>query len=468
VVLLRSCSVKDHVTKGFRFRLIFAVATTLLASCGGVPASISPGGLARLELSSGRVRIVAEFMGQFTGSYPNGPLVMDATGNMYGTAATGGASGCLGFGCGTAFKLTRSSAGYTATTIHEFGSDQDGDPEGGLIVDAGGNLYGTTYFGPTNNYGPTGTVFELAPTASGYAETILYTFRNGKDGDRPVGSLARDKSGALYGVTAYGGLNGFSGCGGCGIVYRLVPTGSAYTESVLYRFKGGTNDGSTPASSLVLDARGDLFGVTELGGSTGCSDNGCGIAYELVRAGSVYTEKILHAFTGKTDGAFPSGALTVDASGNLYGATLDGGRGCRSLGCGTIFELQPSHPNYAERVIYAFKGGSRHVDGIAPNGNLFTGTNGSIVGTTRYDSSHECRHSSRGACGTIFMLARDGTEYTERILYRFSQIAFGTVPMPGFVRGADGAFYGTTAGGGDPQCTDGLPGCGTVYAAALP
>jgi uncharacterized repeat protein (TIGR03803 family) len=420
-------------------------------------------GVAPLDAASVRVTVISEFTGPVTGSYPNGSLVIDSYGNLYGTAASGGVSGCLGFGCGTAFKLTRSSSGYTMSTIHEFGSYQDGDPEGGLIVDARGKLYGTTYFGPPNSYGPTGTVFALTPTASGYQETILYTFQNNTDGDRPVGSLVTDSTGALYGVTAYGGLG--DKCD-CGTVYKLTPAHSGYAESVLYRFKGGRLDGQTPLS-LVLDARRDLYGVTELGGSSGCSYNGCGIAYELVRSGSAYTEKILHAFTGNADGAFPSGALTLDTFGNIYGATLDGGRGCRAIGCGTVFVLKRSPSTYTERILYAFPGGSHRVDGIAPNGNLLIGASGTIFGTTRYDGARACLHSSQASCGTIFALTPRGAGYSESTLHVFRQTAFGTVPMPGLAQGPDGEFYGTTAGGGDLRCSDSLPGCGTVYAATL-
>lgn len=392
---------------------------------------------------------------------------MDARGNLYGTAATGGSFVCNGVGCGTVFELTRSNgSAYVLRTLHKFGANQDGDPEGGLIVGSDGSLYGTTYFGPPNEHGVTGTAFKLTPTGSGYQESILYTFEGGADGNAPFGSLVADPSGALYGVTIYGGSVECD----CGTVYKLTPSPSGYTHTVIYRFRGNAaGDGHTPSSPLIIDDRGDLYGVTTVGGSrTACSYNGCGIAFELVPSRAGYSEKILHAFEGHGDGAYPSGALTL-ASGKLYGATLIGGAACSdSNGCGTIFSLSPTASGRTERVLYAFRGTANgQNDGISPNGGLVVGSTGQIFGTTELDGMHECLHRLL-SCGTIFALTPGGSGYSESTLYVFKNSVNGDVPEPGWALGSDGTFYGTTAGGGDLQCYDSLPGCGTVYTVAFP
>ena len=186
-----------------------------------------------------------------------------------------------------------------------------------MIADANGDLFGTTYRGGANG---DGTVFELVKTGSGYTEEVLYSFSGGTtDGFNPEAGLVADANGDLFGTTYRGGANGV------GTVFELVKTGSGYTEEVLYNFSGSTNGGANPDSGanpeagLIADANGDLFGTTTAGGA-----NGVGTVFELVKTGSGYTEKVLSSFSGG-DGADPVAGLIADANGDLFGTTTAGG-----------------------------------------------------------------------------------------------------------------------------------------------
>lgn len=152
----------------------------------------------------------------------------------------------------------------------------------------------------------------------GAREHVIYDFQGGSDGASPQGTLIADASGALYGTTEYGGSGG-------GTVFRLMPAGSSYTETILHVFTGST-DGTGPFGGLTMDAVGDLFGATLLGGGgSQCNTSeGCGIVFELKRAGSSYAERILHRFTGGRDGATP-GSPPIFVGKNLYGTPATGG-----------------------------------------------------------------------------------------------------------------------------------------------
>jgi uncharacterized repeat protein (TIGR03803 family) len=194
------------------------------------------------------------------------------------------------------------------------------DPVGNLTPDGIGNFYGTTAAGGIvgglcQSFG-CGTVFER--TASGTLK-ILYNFSATPDGNNPMDGLVRDSKGNLYGTTAYGGnAGGVCGTDGCGTVFELVKSGATYTEKVLYAFTGGT-DGANPGSGLVRDTRGNLYGTTLGGGGSGCSSgSGCGTVFKISAAGN---EEVLYSFAGNADGAMPSASLILDAAGNLYGTT---------------------------------------------------------------------------------------------------------------------------------------------------
>jgi uncharacterized repeat protein (TIGR03803 family) len=325
-----------------------------------------------------------------SGLEPNGGLVRDGKGNLYGTTAIGGTPGV-----GTLFEIT---AAGVESLLHNFkGRPGDGmDPSGNLILSSG-KLYGTTVAGGTQNgncndeNSGCGTVYEFI-TSSG-TEKVLYTFLGGSDGSLPSGAgLVRDTKGNLYGTTMWGGGSGCSGFG-CGTVFKVTSKG---VETVLYRFTGGIN-GGLPEAGLVIDPLGNLYGTTSSGGS-----DGVGTVFEVTPAG---TETVIHSFTNSpNDGAAPYAGLVRDASGNLYGTTFGGGP-C----CGTVFEVTSSG---TEKILYNFAGGS---DGSSPWAGLVRDAKGNLYGTTYQGGGSGC--SGGSGCGTVFKITAAGKE---TVLYRFT------------------------------------------------
>jgi hypothetical protein len=262
--------------------------------------------------------------------------------------------------------------------LHSFAGGTDGaNPAAGLIVDSSGNLYGTTEFGGgggncSSVASGCGVVFELAK-ASGYEETILYHFTGQGDGGLPVASLVMDNSKDLYGTATCGGESNCAGMSaGNGVVFELVYSGSSYssTPTVLHSFTGGS--GGVPVAPVILDSAGNLYGTTKFGGGTGtlCSSSGCGVVFTIVKSGGVY--KLLHSFVG-TDGAQPTAGLTLHSSGNLYGTTFEGG----TSGAGVVFTLRKSGADYG--VLYSFEGKS---DGGNPAGGVIEKGKGGKGGCT--------------------------------------------------------------------------------------
>jgi uncharacterized repeat protein (TIGR03803 family) len=306
------------------------------------------------------------------GATPIAGLVLDSTGNLYGTAYNGGRGNCSRR-CGVAFVLTRTSSGkWKETVLHSFTGGEDGaNPVSGLIFDTKGNLYGTTQTGGASGFG---VVFELAPNSSGeWKERVLHAFTGGKDGGNPAASLVFDASGNLYGTTASGGRGKCQGRG-CGVVFKLTPaSGGNWKESVLHTFTG--SDGAYPAATLILDPTGNLYGATPLGGAYNW-----GVAFKLKPdANGRWKERVLHTFTGGKDGAVPV-ALILDGSGNLYGTAYDGGIASCSFGCGVVFKLTPvANGRREETVLHSFTGGN---DGANPEGSLIFGAKGNLYGTT--------------------------------------------------------------------------------------
>jgi uncharacterized repeat protein (TIGR03803 family) len=272
-------------------------------------------------------------MGGTDGSHPlAGSLTRDSQGNLYGTAFGGGdSSPNCNAGCGVVFEVDPSGQ---ETVLYSFTGGADGaGPGAGVIRDAAGNLYGTTVFGGAFD---AGVVYKLDPAGN---ETVLYTFAGGFDGARPTqGNLVRDGEGNLYGTTQYGGNNEICPGGGgelqgCGVVYELDKAGQAYA---LYAFTGAA-DGSLPSSGVVRDSEGNLYGTTLFGGAGVCNNgvnSGCGVVFELTPQGF---ETVLCAFEGLTSGAEPL-SLMRDSAGNFYGTTSIGAE----YGYGVLFELIPS------------------------------------------------------------------------------------------------------------------------------
>jgi uncharacterized repeat protein (TIGR03803 family) len=331
------------------------------------------GTLYRLD-ASGKETVIASLPGIPGPLHLYGELLPTKDGSFYGVTNEGGTAKACGNGCGTVFRLD-------ARQKSKGGTSDANSPEGSLVRDRDGNLYGTSRFGGTNN---NGTIFEV--TRRG-AETVLYRFTGGSDGHGPSPDLLRDKPGNLYGTAGGGG-----GSCSCGIVFSLDPAGNL---SVLYTFQGGT-DGAYPLAGLIADAAGNLYGTTGEGGNMTCGNGyGCGTVFRLAPDG---TKTILYTFTGAPDGELPVSRLTADRAGNLFGSTwLGGDASCGDLGCGTVYEVTSGGK---ERVLHAFTGG-RH--GTFPWGQVYLDGAGNILGTAQEGGTANTWCSS--GCGVAYKLS---------------------------------------------------------------
>ena len=325
-------------------------------------------------------------------------------------------------------------------------------PFAGLIFDAAGNLYGTTTNGGTNQitYGNTtqgaGTVFELSPVSGGgWMEKVLYSFgASGSDAALPNASLVMDSKGNLYGTSIAGGSIGQ------GTVFELSPgTGGTWTETILHSFGATTTDGEVPASGLIFDSAGNLYGTTEQGGANtawAAGSGGWGTVFELSPGtGGTWTEQVIYAFgyLSQTDGYFPVAGVIFDKAGNLYGTTSDGGSGQDLEGGGTVFELSPaSGGSWTETVLYGFGGGSPN--GYKPQGGLAIDADGNLYGTTSAGGN------GFGLDGTAFELSpAGGGAWSFAVIHSFGAYETdGFNPTSGMIFDADGNLYGTTFGGG--------------------
>jgi uncharacterized repeat protein (TIGR03803 family) len=348
-----------------------------------------------------RERVVYRFRGApIDGSGPDSPVVVDQTGAIYGTTTSGGRYGPSGGG-GTAFKIKDSTQGRHDAVLWNFGNGADGsDPSGMLLIN--GSLYGETTSGGSAAHG---AVYKVAQSGRGFSETILYSFLGGFDGESPNGNLLVDSSGALYGTTTGGG--GAAACSatdGCGTVFKLARSANGYVESILYAFQGG-NDGMFPENSgVVRDSKGALYGTTaEGGGGSACIDyGGCGTVFKLTPNGSSYTKSTIASFQGNDDGNDPTSGVILDKAGAVYGTTMDGGG---PYNPGIVYELTPSGDGYVESVLYRFVRGA---DGDQPYAGLVMDKKGSLYGTTTGGGDPKC---NRGVgCGTVFRLTRKGAD----------------------------------------------------------
>jgi len=284
------------------------------------------------------------------GRQPFPGLLRDAAGNLYGTTTFGGKENhaCGSIGCGVIFKLDKAGK---ETVLHKFNGIDGSSPAGPLVEDAAGNLFGVTQYGSNG-----GTVFRLARTGK---ETVLHSFCCDSDGLNPGAGVILDTAGNIYGTAFIGGDINCNPGQGCGVVFELDSSGR---ETVLHTFEAF--DGANPNSPLLLDSAGNLYGTTGKGGNLECQGGlGCGVAFELSPgAGGSWTEKLLYSFCSASkcaDGKFPGdGALIRDASGNLYGTTIEGGSDTTCSGgdgCGVVFELDTSG---GETVLHSFAAGA--------------------------------------------------------------------------------------------------------------
>jgi len=325
---------------------------------------------------------------------------------------------------------TSAWADGTMKVMQSFGTgnlDEGSDLYAGLIRDSSGNLYGAAESGGTRG---AGVVYELSSVTGGWTETVLYNFKGGADdGANPHATLMMDGAGNLYGTTVSGGPA--TACrGGCGAVFMLTPAGGHWQETVLYRFTGGA-DGSIPYAGVSMDSAGNLYGATIGGGASNA-----GAVYKLTPGAAGWAQTVLYSFGGRPDGSAPYPTPILDAAGNLYGTTNTGG----AHGLGIVYMLAPqADGSYAEHVLHTFAGAA---DGANPLAGPTFGPHGTLFGTTTLGGTANC--------GTAFDLVPNGAGgWTERILHTFLGVTAQDGENPnGLTFGADGSLYGTSTGGG--------------------
>jgi uncharacterized repeat protein (TIGR03803 family) len=351
-------------------------------------------------------------------------LISDSKGNLYGVTNQGGTNSA-----GVIFELSPNGSGYTETILYEFKANGSGDgsaPYGSLVFNKG-NLYGTTSGGGVSG---AGTVYKLSPkSGGGWTEKVIYSFStSGGDAQYPAAGVAVGKNGTLYGTTSSGGANG------SGALYQLTKTTKGWTEKVIHSF-GASGDGSFPYDGLMLDASGNLFGVTSGGGAVGV-----GTVYRLTLAKKTWTETVLYSFTNQNgDG---SGMyyvnLVSDAAGNLYGTTAFGG----TNGNGTVWELvySKTKKTYSEKVLYSF-GATGSGDGTYPYGGVIMSKPGTLYGTTEIGGSNP-----NG--GTVYRLKKSGNKWKETILHNFTTGSDGQDPSANLLRDSRGNLFGMAQFGG--------------------
>ncbi len=353
-------------------------------------------------------------------------------------------------------KALAQLSGTTAsreTVINTFTGPNGAHPNGALIADSSGNLFGTTSAG--GKYGA-GMVYELVYSADGYSEKQLYNFTGKADGGSPVSALVADADGNLFGTTVFGGTGSCVSAGsGCGVVFELVKS-SSYKETVLYQFTGGS-DGGMPYAPVTLDGEGNLYGAASCGGSTGCAGKGSGngVVFELQKY-YFYHQTVLHTFAGASDGATPLAAVILDAQGNLYGTASGGGGSgtCSATGCGVVFELIQAKA-FSVKVLYRFSG---ETDGGDPRAPVVFDLSGNLYGTAACGGDSVCS-AEAGGDGVIFEILKEATTY--QVLHAFGG-ADGASPMAGLTFDSDGAsLYGTTYRGGASDL-------GVVFALSVP
>lgn len=435
--------------------------------------------------------VLYSFQGYPDGAAPVGGMVFDQKGNLYGATEQGGSASCLGpDGCGTVFELSppiQNGDPWTETVLYVFKGRAYGDgaaPEGGLIMDASGNLYGTTGYDGTGNctlLGSVvgcGTVYELSPPSQPggpWIETLLYNFQGGNDGYVPDGDLVFDKAGNLYGATLFGGGKG-TNCdslygGNCGTIFELSPPkekSGAWTEKVLHSFAsaepwGTVADAAEPNGGLILDQEGNIYGTTYFGGYTlghcneGVGGTGCGTVFELTPPdgnSEMWTETILYAFLGDPDGAGPRASVVPDQNGNLYGTTYGGGDTAQ----GTAFQLIRPHESngaWTENVLYRWLGPPQ---GSGPSGPLLLDPrDGSIYATASAGGT------SKG--GTLSRLQDpSGKGWVDTVLYNFAGGSTGAGYPDSKLTLHSGALFSNSLYGGTGSLQNcGYGGCGTVY-----
>jgi uncharacterized repeat protein (TIGR03803 family) len=309
----------------------------------------------------------------YDGGSPNGGLIFDSAGNLYGTSPSGGA-----YNGGNVFEMTPGSGGWTLKDLydfcHVFHCPDGTGSEAGVIFGSSGVLYGTTSAGGVHSQG---TMFKLMPSSGIWNEVVLHNFKD-TDGSSPIATMTVGKDGDFYGTTFYGGAHGG------GTVYRLGQApNSSWKEQLLYNFCSAgfpsCKDGLRPYAGVVFDGSGNLYGTTTQGGGNACGETTCGTIFKLTPLGhGRWKHTVLYDFPNPGNGSFPTGGVIVDKAGSLYGATVAGGIGRCPGGCGVIYKLVPgTDGKWKYTVLHSFHG----ADGFQPLGGLTLDRRGNLYGT---------------------------------------------------------------------------------------
>jgi len=405
---------------------LLAAARNVLSGVNGTSlndASVTAGENATTTYISATAQPAVTTLVSFNGTNgdePLGNLVADSAGNLFGTTDAGGTSSA-----GTVFEIARTATGYagTPTTLVSFNETDGANPQAGLVIDANGDLFGTTSWQFTG-----GTAFEIAKTAGGYASTptTLVSF-NGADGAVPSSTLIADANGDLFGTTIWSGIYGTYGWNGLGTVFEIGKTASGYASSPNTLANFTDNPGAYPTGTLVADAAGDLFGTTDAGGP----DNS-GTVFEIAKTATGYANPTtLVGFEANT-GIYAQGSLIIDAAGDLIGMTAEGGVD------GTVYEIAKTATGYASNptILVTFNG----ADGDGPDGGLIMDANGNLFGTTSAGGANND--------GTVFEIPKTASGYgTLTTLLSFNG-ANGANPGGTLIADANGDLFGTTTAGG--------------------
>jgi uncharacterized repeat protein (TIGR03803 family) len=369
-------------------------------------------------------RDVYDFGGGDDGGFPYGGVIGDDQNHLYGTTSSGGAGHN-----GVVYQLTREADGsVTQSTLYAFtGGADGGNPQAGLLRDARGHLFGTTYAGGASGQG---VVFELVPPKKGggtWTQKVLWTFTGGADGGEPTGSLIADSAGNLYGTTDWGGT------GVVGTVFKLSPPANgaqAWTQTVLYNFTGNA-DGGEPYGRMLLGADGNLYGTT-----AGYGAFNFGNVFKLTADGNGgWNFSVLHAFAGGVDGEVPRDGLIQGPDGTLYGATAG-----FTTSRGNVFSIRPDGSDYA--VLWEVAG-TQGFTGNGPWRALSMDANGVLYGATYADGV--------SANGEVFSLTPGSGHWNAKVLYTFPGGAGGERAYSNVLVGKGGLLFGTTTGVAGPQ-----------------
>jgi uncharacterized repeat protein (TIGR03803 family) len=396
-------------SKRLSFRLRAAIALSALI-------------LATAAWAAPKYKVLHAFTGGNDGGGVWGSLLLDRRGNVYGTTIAGGPKGKGG----TAFKLSRLANGtWSQRVLYSFCSQSlctdGGGPFAGLTFDLGGSLYGTTVGGGEHDSGVT---FELTLGSQGWTETVLYNFcslQGCKDGGSPQAGVVMDNAGNLFGTAS--------------VAFELSPSSDGWKETVLHHFPAFKGDGSGPYA-VILDAAGNLYGETNMGGTSTLCGGGCGTVYELQpTSGGGWEEHILHDFGTGDDMGFPGGALLLDKTGRLYG-TAGGGTHAH----GAVYRLTPqSGGHWKASILHSFTGGA---NGDGPDGGVAMDKAGNLYGTTVAGGDPNCD------CGVVYKLSPSANgKWTYTVLHSFAGYD-GAQPVAQLILDSQGNLYGTTITGG--------------------